>query len=234
MEYSEEEWLMLSGIQHFAFCRRQWALIHIEQLWSENLRTVEGELLHRKAHDDGARESRGDLYILRGVSIHSVKLGLSGECDVIEFRRSVDGIPLPDKEGLWQPYPIEYKRGKSKETDADRLQLCAQAMCLEEMLSCHIPCGALFYGETRRREEVIFTEELRTDVKDHTTEMHEYFRRGYTPRVKPSKGCAACSIAEHCLPVMLRRSSVRDYLAQAEREGREMLSEELDEGRRLD
>ena len=212
MEYREDEWLQLSGLQHFAFCRRQWALIHIEQLWAENLRTVEGDLLHRKAHDSADRESRGDLYILRGVNIQSRDLGVSGQCDVIEFHRSEDGIPMQDKEGLWQPYPVEYKRGQPKENDADRLQLCGQAMCLEEMLSCEIKRGALFYGETRRREEVIFTAELRDRVRGYLAEMHDCFKRGHTPRVKPFKGCNACSLAEYCLPKMLKQKRVSDYL----------------------
>jgi CRISPR-associated exonuclease Cas4 len=215
MEYREDEWLQLAGLQHFAFCRRQWALIHIEQLWAENLRTVEGDLLHRKAHDNADRESRGDVYILRGVSIQSRTLGVSGQCDVIEFHRCEYGIPLQAKEGLWKPYPVEYKRGRPKENDADRLQLCVQAMCLEEMLSCEIPQGALFYGETRRREEVDFTEELRKLVRDYLAEMHNCFKRGYTPKVKPFKGCNACSLAELCLPKMSRRQCVSEYIANA-------------------
>lgn len=215
MEYREDEWLQLAGLQHFAFCRRQWALIHIEQLWAENLRTVEGDLLHRKAHDNAERESRGDVYILRGVSIQSRTLGVSGQCDVIEFHRCEHGISLQAKEGLWKPYPVEYKRGRPKENDADRLQLCAQAMCLEEMLSCEIPQGALFYGETRRREEVDFTAELRELVRDYLIEMHDCFKRGYTPKVKPFKGCNACSLAELCLPKMSRRQRVSEYIADA-------------------
>ena len=225
MEYREDEWLQLSGLQHFAFCRRQWALIHVEQLWAENLKTVEGDLLHRKAHDHGDRESRGDLYILRGVSIQSRRLGVSGQCDVLEFHRGEAGVPLEGKDGLWQPYPVEYKRGIPKENDADRLQLCGQAMCLEEMLACSIPYGALYYGETRRREVVEFTDELRSKVEGYLTEMHDCFKRGYTPRVKPGKGCNACSLAEYCLPKMLRRQRVADYLNQALREG-----DEHDEG----
>ncbi len=233
MEYREEEWLQLSGLQHFSFCRRQWALIHVEQLWAENLPTVEGNLLHQKAHDSTDRESRGDLYILRGVNIQSRELGVSGQCDVIEFHRSQEGVPLQAKEGLWQPYPVEYKRGHSKENDADRLQLCGQAMCLEEMLSCEIKCGALFYGETRRREEVIFTAELRSRVRECLSEMHDYLKRGRTPRVKPFKGCNACSMAEYCLPGMLRKRRVGDYLdrfmEEAIREGEDAGS--IKEGR---
>lgn len=213
--YTEDDYLMLSGLQHFTFCRRQWALIHVEHLWEENLRTVEGNLMHETAHDTTFRESRGDLYILRGVSIHSASLGVAGKCDVLEYRRSDTGISLTGKDGLWQPYPVEYKKGASKENSADRLQLCGQAMCLEEMLCCKIPEGALFYGETRRREIVEFTEEMRNSVKDYLLEMHEYAKRGYTPKVKPTKSCNACSLKELCLPRLLRQNSVKKYIADA-------------------
>lgn len=139
--YCEEDFLQLSGLQHFAFCRRQWALIHIEQQWKENLRTVEGDLFHRRAHDDQARERRGDVLILRGLSVASPTLGISGTCDVVEFRADPGGVPLQGEEGLWVPFPIEYKRGAPKSHRADELQLCAQAMCLEEMLCCAVPEG---------------------------------------------------------------------------------------------
>ena len=158
---AEEDFLQLSGLQHFAFCRRQWALIHIEQQWKENLRTVEGDLFHRRAHDEQARERRGDVLILRGLSVASPTLGISGKCDVVEFHLSEDGIQLHGHRGLYSIYPIEYKKGKPKLTEEDRLQLAAQAMCLEEMFSVRVPAGAVFYGETRRREQVEITEELR-------------------------------------------------------------------------
>lgn len=203
---------MLSGLQHFSFCRRQWALIYLEQLWNDNLRTVEGNLLHEKAHNAGAAEKRGDLLILRDLRIFSATLGISGACDVVEFRADPAGVTLAGRAGLWQPYPVEYKRGHSKETDADRLQLCGQGMCLEEMLCCEIPAGALFYGETRRREEVSFTPELRQTVRSMLEEMHGYAKRGYTPKVKPSKSCNACSLKELCLPALMRKTSVRSYL----------------------
>ena len=145
-QYQEDDYLQLSGLQHFCFCRRQWALIHIENQWAENYRTVDGELMHENAHNADFQESRGDLLIVRGLAIHSARLGVSGQCDVVEFRRSPDGVSLRKREGLWQPYPIEYKRGKPKEGLEDKLQLCGQAMCLEEMLCCAIPEGALYYG----------------------------------------------------------------------------------------
>lgn len=151
MIYPEERFLQLSGLQHFKFCRRQWALIHIENQWAENYRTTDGAILHERAHDKDFTESRGDLLITRDMRIFSPTLGVSGACDVLEFHRSGVGIPLKGRDGLWQPYPVEYKRGKPKQDTTDALQLCGQAVCLEEMLCCQIPTGALYYGETRRR-----------------------------------------------------------------------------------
>ena len=215
MAYREEEFLQLSGIQHFKFCRRRWALIHLEQQWAENYRTVDGELMHSNAHDADFRESRGDLIITRGVSIFSPTLGVSGQCDVLEYRRGDTGIPIRGKEGLWQPFPVEYKRGSPREDTGDALQLCGQAMCLEEMLCCAIPEGALYYGEIRRRVSVAFTEELRGEVRQMLAQMHELYQRGHTPKVKPSKSCNACSLKELCLPKLMKSRSVSDYLKKA-------------------
>lgn len=215
MIYSEEEFLQLSGIQHFKFCRRQWALIHIEQQWAENYRTIDGALMHKNAHDAQFQESRGNLFITRGVSVLSSTLGVSGQCDVLEYHRADTGIPIKGKEGLWQPYPVEYKRGSPREDTGDTLQLCGQAMCLEEMLCCDIPEGALYYGATHRRVTVPFTDELRREVRDMLTQMHELYRRGYTPKVKPSKSCNACSLKELCLPKLMKNRSVAGYLKDA-------------------
>lgn len=194
--YREEDYLMLSGLQHFAYCRRQWALIHIEQQWAENERTVDGQIFHSVAHDKARIEKRGELLITRGLPVKSAKLGMSGICDVVEFHKSEEGVSLASYEGLWQPYPVEYKKGLPKLNEADEMQLCGQAICLEEMLLCRIPGGSLFYGENRRRETVEFTEELRGKVYDMAKEMHVLWDKGYTPRVKPQKGCNACSLKE--------------------------------------
>lgn len=215
MAYLEEEFLQLSGLQHFAFCRRQWALIHIEQLWNENLRTVEGNLFHKRAHDEQIREKRGNILILRGLPIASSAIGLSGQCDVVEFHKNQNGISLAKEEGRWQPFPVEYKKGSPKSNDADVLQLCAQAMCLEEMLCCTIEEGALFYGETRHRIPVFFTKELREKVKKAADEMHQMFQRGHTPKVKQTKSCNACSLKEMCLPVLMKKQDVIKYLKTA-------------------
>ena len=215
MSYGDDELLMLSGLQHFAFCRRQWALIHVEQQWQENLRTVEGQLLHQRAHDITLREHRGNVLLLRSMAVVSRELGLSGQCDVVEFHQDPTGVPLQGEKGLWIPYPVEYKRGKPKSNQADEIQLCAQAICLEEMLCCSIPEGALFYGEPRRRSPVVLSSKLRERVKTYADEMHQLFRRGYTPKATRTKSCNACSLKDLCLPQLARRKSVSQYLHEA-------------------
>lgn len=215
MSFQEADYLQLSGLQHFCFCRRQWALIHIENQWAENYRTTDGALMHENAHNQAFAESRGDLLVIRGLPVHSARLGISGQCDVVEFHRDPDGVSLQGRTGLWRPYPVEYKRGKAKDGPADELQLCAQAMCLEEMLCCAVPRGALYYGEPHRRVEVEFTQGLRCQVQDALVEMHELYRRRYTPKVKPTKSCNACSLKDLCLPKLMRLKRVSDYLADA-------------------
>lgn len=214
MDYKEEDFLSLSGIQHFEFCRRQWALIHIEQQWQENIRTIEGAILHQKAHESSTSEKRGSLIISRGMSVFSKTLGVTGVCDVVEFHESGNGITIFKREGLYSPIPIEYKRGEPKEGDADIMQLCTQAICLEEMLLCHINEGFLFYGETKHRLKVEFGEELRNKVKKTFEEMHQMYNRRYTPKVKTSKACKACSLADICLPKLCKNISVKSYISR--------------------
>ena len=199
-EYRADQLLPLSGIQHFVFCRRQWALIHVERQWQENALTAEGRIMHRRADDPFFTEKRKGKLIARSLPVVSYSLGLSGICDVVEFTESPEGIQLPGRDGLWLPAPVEYKRGKEKLDHSDASQLCAQAICLEEMLLTKIPQGYLYYGQTRHRVTVELTEELRMLVRKMSTEMQQYFQRGYTPRVKPSKACRACSLADLCLP----------------------------------
>ena len=215
MEYAEDDYLMISGIQHFRFCKRQWALIHIEQQWAENEHTVIGELMHKKAHDPYLTEKRRDTIIARALPVASREMGVTGECDVVEFHRREDGIRLHGHRGNFSVYPIEYKKGKPKITEEDKLQLAAQAMCLEEMFSTQIPEGALFYGETKRRKIVEITEELRSEVREMFQEMHQYYDRRYTPKVKYSKACASCSLKEICLPKLEKAGSVKEYLKRA-------------------
>lgn len=212
MVYSEDEFLNLSGIQHYSFCPRQWALIHIEQRWSENLRTVSGNIFHENAHCGAERELRGDTMIVRGLPIFSKNLGINGVCDVVEFKRDVNGINLSGIDGLWNPIPVEYKNGKPKEDDCDRLQLTAQAVCLEEMLLCRIEKGYLYYGETRHRCEVRFDALLRNRLLNITSDMHKYFERRYTPKVRTGEFCNACSLKDICLPELCRDVSAKKYI----------------------
>ena len=212
MEYSDEDFLQISGLQHFKFCKRRWALIHLEQQWADNFRTVDGSLMHSNAHDKNFEESRGNKIITRAMNVFSHTLGVSGECDIVEFLQSKDGIALSGKEGLWQPYPIEYKRGSYNSQSGDSLQLCCQAMCLEEMLCCTIEKGALYFGETRRRMEVSFDYDLRKEVKEHLIQMHDLAARGHTPKVKPRTSCNACSLKNLCLPTLMNKLTVEAYI----------------------
>ncbi|WP_248512311.1 CRISPR-associated protein Cas4 [Sporosarcina sp. NCCP-2222] len=211
-EYKEEEYLMLSGLQHFVFCRRQWALIHIEQEWEENVLTVEGNLLHEKADDPYIREKRGNTLYVRALPVHSRILGISGICDLVEFTRNDQGVFLHGEEAKYVPKPIEYKRGKPKKHDADLIQLTAQVMCLEEMLGTDIKEAAFYYQEIRRRDNHVITSELRRKVADLTKEMHVYYERRYTPKVKTGKHCDSCSLRHKCLPELVGRESVSTYM----------------------
>ena len=197
MEYSQDDYLMIFGIQHFKFCRRQWALIHVEQQWAENEHTVIGELIHKKAHDPYLTEKRKDILVVRALPVSSRSMGVSGECDIVEFHKCEDGVKLYGHRGTYSVYPIEYKKGKPKVSNEDELQLMAQAM---------------FYGETRRRQPIVFTDELRDEVKKLFVEMHDYYDRKYTPKVKMSKGCASCSLKDICMPKLDKSGSVKSYI----------------------
>lgn len=210
--YSEEEYLLLSGIQHFVFCRRQWALIHIEQQWAENYRTADGMVIHRNVHDADFHEKRRDTVIARAMAVSSARLGISGECDVVEFKCDSQGIGIYGLDGKYSVTPIEYKRGTPKENESDIMQLAAQAMCLEDMLCCDIPVGYIFYGETRRRQRVELDSALRQRTESVIKEMHELFRRSHTPKVRRTKACNACSLKNICLPVLCSDRSAVDYI----------------------
>lgn len=210
--YEEDDWIQLSGIQHFEFCRRQWALAYIELQWQENVRTVEGKLMHEKAHDASSGEKRGDVIISRAMPVHSREMGVSGECDIVEFRKSQDGIAITGREGHFLVVPVEYKRGEPKKDDVDILQLTAQALCLEEMLCCKIPYGYLYYGETKRRKKIEFDEVIRNKTRIIFQEMHKYYDRRYTPKAKRTKSCNACSLKDICLPMLGKHESATDYI----------------------
>lgn len=218
MEFDEDDFLQLSGLQHYIFCRRQWALIHIEGQWQENEKTIDGELFHKNAHNDSMREKRGNTIIERGIYIHSRALGLTGQCDIVEFHKTDKGITLFGEDGLWMPYPIEYKRGHEKPDESDKAQLCAQAMSLEEMYVCHISQGAIYYGERRHRMEVEFSSSLRSLVTKSVMEMHDLFSKGRTPKVKTRKNCRSCSLYDICVPEISQIESVNDYLIRMERQ----------------
>ncbi len=203
MTYAEEELLQLSALQHLVFCERQCALIHIEQVWSENLFTAEGRIMHDKV-DTANCESRGNIRIEYGVPMRSLRLGLIGKADVVEFHRHGD---------RWVPFPVEYKRGKPKPTNCDKVQLCAQALCLEEMMNVDVPEGALFYGQTRHRLDVKFDSALRKETEEAAVRLHELIASNITPKAEYSKKCEKCSMVELCLPKVSSKAS--NYLAKA-------------------
>ncbi len=215
MQYTEDDMLMLSGIQHYAFCPRQWALIHIEQKWQENLLTVEGQIMHQHVDDPFYRQKMGANVCLRSVHIASRELGLYGISDIIELYpsdSSENAISHPEYPGWWLPCPVEYKHGKPKRDNIDAVQLCAQAMCLEEMYGVHILEGEIFYGEVRRREVVSFDDALRDDVREYAIAMHSMFDSHNLPRAVRKPCCRSCSMVDECMPDRQSVTSVHDYL----------------------
>ncbi|MBN1904525.1 MAG: CRISPR-associated protein Cas4 [Deltaproteobacteria bacterium] len=208
--YSEDDLLPLSGLQHIIFCKRQAALIHIEQAWAENMLAAEGRVMHDKVHEGGS-ESRGDVRVEYAMPLRSLRLGLIAKADVVEFHRvNNQGESQVLK---WQPFPVEYKHGKPKKDNSDKVQLCGQAICLEEMLNVRIVQGALFYGAIRRREDVIFDDELRQFTQGVAREFHELIAGGITPKAVYSKRCDNCSMYELCLPKTVGKSrKITNYL----------------------
>ena len=212
--YSEDDFVLISGLQHLAFCPRQCALIHLEGIWAENYLTADGKVLHEKTHDAGT-EYVGSTRTVRGLKLRSLELGIAGVADVVEFNKDPGGIGLPNISGKWKPFPVEYKRGSPKVEECDRVQLCAQAVCLEEMLCATLHAGAIFYGQPRRREDVEFTSSLRAITGSYCKELHELIERGITPPALYSKKCKACSLIDYCKPQTLGSSkSVSKYLGQ--------------------
>jgi CRISPR-associated exonuclease Cas4 len=217
--YSEDDLLPLSGLQHLHFCERQWGLIHIEQQWQENRLTAEGRVLHERVHDGGS-EGRPGVVTARGLYLHSLRLGLTGQADVVEFHQveagAVGAMQLLERQGWWRPFPVEYKRGKPKADSCDEVQLCAQAVCLEEMFGVSIGGGALFYGTNRRRTEVRLDDGLRVRTGELARRMHQLYSAGTTPPAVYAKKCDRCSLYERCLPrTISKRTSVERYLARA-------------------
>ncbi len=211
--YNEDDYLMLSGLQHFSFCRRQWALIHIEKQWQENLYTTEGNIIHERVHDGSVHEKRKKIIKTNAMNISSSRLGISGKCDLVEFHRCNKGITLFGVEGKYRVVPVEYKSGEPKEgKDCDVLQLTAQALCLEDMLCCEIKEGYIYYDKTRHRMKIIFDEAIRKRTEEAITEMHELYRKRHTPLPKRTKSCNACSLKEICLPQLEKRKKASEYI----------------------
>ena len=217
--YAEDDMLMLSGIQHFMFCPRQWALIHIEQQWSENQLTAEGRLLHKNVDNPFYRQKNGGVVTLRSVPIFSKSLGLYGYTDAIELR------PSDTKEGciihpkypnhFWKPCPIEYKRGHSKPDERDKVQLAAQVICLEEFYEIKIETACLYYGETNRRELVTVDDDLRNLTQHCADEMHDIYKTGIIPAAIKNRSCQSCSLVDVCMPKMASKLKVSNYLKKS-------------------
>lgn len=225
--FSQDDLIPISSIADLVFCERRAALHFLEGIWKENQFTAEGHILHDKAHE-ADYEMRKDIRIVRGLRMRSLRLGLSGVADVVEFRKmdiplSADsarcdilpGVVLPGISGLWKPFPVEYKRGKLKHEKSYEVQLCAQAICLEEMLNVQISEGAIFYGKSMRRHNVDFTEKLRFETETAAKRMHELIVSTRTPKPEYSKKCDSCSLVGECLPkTMGKRRSVKNYLTR--------------------
>ena len=211
--FTEDELIPLSALQHLLFCERQCALIHIEQAWAENRFTAEGRIMHERV-DGAGRESRGRVRTVNGLLLRSLRFGLSGKADAVEFHR--EGDDASDDASVWRPFPVEYKRGKPKQNDCDLVQLCAQALCLEEMLEVAVPEGALYYGKPRRRLAVVFDDVLREKTKEAARRLHEFVSSGRTPQARYEKKCESCSMSSTCMPkVTGARRSVQRYMAKA-------------------
>ncbi len=204
--YHEDDLLMISALQHLLFCPRQCAFIHIEQLWTENRLTAEGRILHERVHT-AASQSRRKVRVEFDMPIRSLQLGLIGRGDVVEFHLQDDGV--------WQPFPVEYKRGRPKKDDSDRVQLCAQALCLEEMLEIKVPAGALYYGKKKRRTEIEFDSELRRITRETAASLHLLLADAVTPPPEYSRRCESCSFIETCLPKTAgKKGSVQNYMTR--------------------
>ncbi len=211
----ESDLLPLSGLQHLLYCERQAALIHVEGVWVENRFTAEGRVLHERVDERGS-ESRGSVRIARGLPLRSFRLGLVGRADTVELHRldgeeAADGAAIPGLDGRWRPFPVEHKRGAPKQGSYDAVQLCAQALCLEEMLDTAVPEGALFYGRRKRRTVVAFDADLRQQTVEAAARFHALVASGATPPPVADARCERCSLLSVCLPYAPARSA-RSFL----------------------
>lgn len=216
MVYSENDYLMLSGIQHFQFCKRQWSLIHIEQQWSDNEATAHGQILHKKADDPYIKEKRNDVIISRAIHVSSKELGLYGILDVVEFHKDKSGIELNGRSGKWLPIIVEYKRGKDKKDIYDIVQLVAQVICLEETLECTIDYSYLYYHRINQKKRIEITPELRKEVVSLSSQMHEYYEQKIVPKAEYFKNCQLCSLVDICMPRLSKKNrNIDNYIFHA-------------------
>lgn len=213
MMFPEEDYLQLSGIQHYCYCPRQWGLIHIAQVWSDDARTISGNIMHRTADDPFSDITKGEVRIVRAMPVSSSILGLSGKCDVVEFQLSEDGCCIEGCEGRFSIVPVEYKAGRQKRGDWDAVQLCAQSMALEEMMGATISHGFIYYGTERRRQRVEFSEDLRKRTVQVSLEMHRLFDECIVPAAEYVEAkCRGCSLLDECMPVRSSWKSIDDYI----------------------
>lgn len=211
--FSDEDLLMISGLQHLCFCERQWVLIHIEQEWNENVLTIEGRHLHDAVHEQGV-ESRGDVRLVRGLRLRSLELGLYGVADMVEFHKDDKGVRLPNlpQYAKWLPYPVEYKRGRKRYDRADEVQVCAQSMCLEEMLKVSIPQAAVYYGQPRRRSVIELSSDLRDEVRRLCGRARTLYDGADCPRYTAGPYCRSCSVCDICMPDLSKQDLSSKYL----------------------
>jgi CRISPR-associated exonuclease Cas4 len=215
-----ESYLLISGIQHFLYCARQWGLIHIEQQWAENFFTADGEVLHDRVHDRDSSYKRGELLSLNSLRVSSDTLKIEGICDAVEFHASEEGVELFGRSGRWTILPIEYKRGTSKLDDSDILQVVAQAVCLEEKFSCSIEKCAIYYGKTHSREYVLITNEIRNKLRSTVEEMHRYYNTHTTPTAYKTRKCNSCSLLDICVPSIFEKETASEYIQSHIKEGK--------------
>lgn len=213
MVYAEDDYLMLSGIQHFQFCKRQWALIHIDQQWLDNEATAHGQILHTKADNPFIKEKRRDTIISRAIHVSSKTLGLYGILDVLEFHKDDAGVPLKGHKGLWLPMVVEYKRGKPKNDTRDIVQLVAQVICLEETFGCQSDKGYLYYHSVNKKVEISITDELRREVYELAEQMHHYYDQKIVEKAAYFKNCPLCSLVDICMPRLSKKTpGVSNYI----------------------
>lgn len=212
MNFEEDEFILLSGIQHYIFCPRQWCLIHIEQQWAENYLTTVGNLFHERAHNNSIHELRGDTLTVRNLSLSSYELGIIGKSDIVEFKKNPKGsVTLKQYKGNWDIFPVEYKSGKAKDNNADRYQVVSQALCIEEMFNCKVQYGFLYYGKTHNRE-IIEIDMYRDSVIKCFSEMHKLLNRGACIKAFYSSKCKACSFMDVCMPKIKDKVNVAEYI----------------------